>query len=98
MRFALFSLGSGVLHGQKELKLRRQLVFAIQAVGKVDAPHSAVGVNLHPQSLYVVRAISAAGEIGEIELDLIPALVQSHGHSADERLHAGGRLQETHAS
>jgi hypothetical protein len=86
--FSLFSLASGVLHRQKELKLRRQLVLAIQAVRKVNAPHSAVGVNLHSQSLYVVRAVSSTGEIREIELNLIPALIQSHGHGADERLHA----------
>ncbi len=87
-----------MLHGQKELKLGRQLVFAIQAVGEVDAPHSAVGMNLHPQSLYVVRAVSATGEIREIELDLIPALVQPHGHRADERLHACRGLREAGAS
>ena len=83
-----------MLHGQKELKLRRQLVFAIEAVRKVDAPHSAVGVNLHPQSLYVIGTVRATGKIREVELDLIPAFVQSHGHSANEWLHAGSGLRK----
>ena len=77
-----------MLHGQKELKLRRQLVFAIEAVRKVDAPHSAVGVNLQPKSHYVFVTVRTTGKIREVELDLIPAFVQPHGHSANERLHA----------
>ena len=81
-----------MLHWQKQLKLGRQLVFAIEAVRKVDAPHAAVGVNLHAQRFYVVCAISAAREVGEVELDLVPALIQSHRHSADERFDACGGL------
>ncbi len=82
-----------MLHGQKQLKLRRQLVLAIQPVREVDAAHSAVGVDLHPQCLYVVGAVGAASEVGKVELDLIPAFVQSHGHGANERLDACGGLR-----
>ena len=32
--------------------------------------------------------ISAASKVGEVELDLIPSLIESHWHRADERLHA----------
>ena len=81
-----------MLNRQKQLKLRRQLVFAIEAVRKVDAPHSAIRVNLHSQCLYVVRAVSAAGKVREVELDLIPSFVQSHGHCANERLDTSGGL------
>jgi hypothetical protein len=82
-----------MLHGQEQLKLGRQLVFAIEPVRKVNAPHPAVGVDLHAQSLYVIGAVSAPGEVGKVELDLIPALVQSHRHGANEGLHACGGLR-----
>ena len=49
-------------------------------------------MELHPQSFDVVGAVGPAGEIAEVELDLVPALVQSHGHGADEGLHPGGAL------
>ena len=32
--------------------------------------------------------VSAASEVREVELDLVPSFVESHGHRADERLHA----------
>ena len=40
------------------------------------------------QRLDVVRSVGAPRKVGEVELDLVPALVQAHGHRADERLHA----------
>ena len=49
-------------------------------------------MDLDPQRLYVVRAVGSPREVGEVELDLVPALVQSHGHRADERLHSGRAL------
>ena len=39
-----------------------------------------------PKSLDIVGAISSSGEVAEIELDLVPALIESHGHRADEWL------------
>jgi len=49
-------------------------------------------VDLHPQRLDVVRAVRAPREVAQVELDLVPALVQPHGHGADEGLHARGGL------
>ena len=43
-----------------------------------------------PEGLNVVGSVSTSGEIGQVELNLIPALVKSHGHSADEGLYTGG--------
>ena len=48
--------------------------------------------HLYSQGLDVVRAVCAAGEIAEIELDLVPAIIQTHRHCADKGLHARGRL------
>ena len=49
-------------------------------------------MQLHPQGLNVIGPVGPPREITEVELYLVPALVQSHGHSADERLHPGGAL------
>ena len=49
-------------------------------------------MNLNPQRLHIVGPVGSPGEVGQVELDLIPALVQPHGHRADERLHSGGGL------
>jgi hypothetical protein len=49
-------------------------------------------VNLNAESLDVVGAVRATSEVGQVELDLVPALVQAHRHRADEGLHTGSRL------
>ena len=49
-------------------------------------------MNLNSQSLNVVGTIGTTSEIRQVELDLIPALVESHGHGTDERLNTGRRL------
>ena len=78
--------------GEEELELWRELVLGVEAVREVDSADSAVGVDLHAEGLDVVGAVGPACEVGEVELDLVPALVEAHGHRADERLHAGSRL------
>ena len=45
-----------------------------------------------PQSLDVVSTVGSSREIGQVELDLVPALVKSHGHGADEWLDSRRRL------
>ena len=45
-----------------------------------------------PKGLNVVSTVSSAGEIRQVELDLVPALIQTHWHGADEGLHTGGAL------
>mmetsp|Transcript_1196 Transcript_1196/g.3488 ORF Transcript_1196/g.3488 Transcript_1196/m.3488 type:complete len:203 (+) Transcript_1196:229-837(+) len=77
---------------QEELELRRQLLFAVETVREVDAADAAVRMQLHPQGLDVVRAVSAARKVGQVELYLVPALIQAHRHRADEGLHARGTL------
>lgn len=49
-------------------------------------------MNLNAQRFHIVRSVGASREVGQIELDLIPALVQAHRHRADERLDARRRL------
>ena len=82
-----------LLDGEVELELCGELLLAVEAVGEVDAADAAVGVDLHAERLNVVGAVGAAGEVGQVELDLVPALVQPHRHRADKRLHPGGGLQ-----
>ena len=45
-----------------------------------------------PEGLDVVGTVGSSGEIGQVKLNLIPALVESHGHGADEWLDTGGGL------
>ena len=45
-----------------------------------------------PEGLNIVGTVSTTGEIRQVELDLVPAFIQSHGHGADERLDTGGGL------
>lgn len=49
-------------------------------------------MNLHAQRLNVVRTVRSACEIREVKLNLVPALIKSHGHGADERLDSGCAL------
>ena len=49
-------------------------------------------MDLHAQGLNVVGTIGTSREIGQVELDLVPALIETHGHGTDERLDTGGRL------
>ena len=49
-------------------------------------------MNLHAQCLDVVGTVGPPREVTQVELDLVPALVEAHRHRADEGLDPGGRL------
>lgn len=46
----------------------------------------------HSQSFYIVATVSPAGKIWKIELNLIPSLIQPHGHGADKGFNPCGWL------
>ncbi len=48
--------------------------------------------HLHSQRLDVVGAVRPACEIWQVKLDLVPTVVQPHGHRADEGLDTGRAL------
>lgn len=77
---------------QEELELWWELVLGVKSVREIDSSDSAVSVNLNSKGLYVVGTVGSSGEIRQVELNLIPALIESHGHCADEWLHSGGAL------
>ena len=79
-------------NGQEELELGRELVFGVESIGEVDSSDSAVSVDLDSEGLDVVGTVSSSGEIRQVELNLIPSFVESHGHGTDEGLDSGGRL------
>ena len=81
-----------LLYRQEQFEFRWQLILRVQPVGEVHAAYSAVGVYLHAQRFHVVGTVGAAGKIRQIELDLIPALVQPHRHGTDEGFNARRRL------
>jgi len=45
-----------------------------------------------PEGLNVVGAVGSSGEVGQVELNLVPALIESHWHRADEGFDARRRL------
>lgn len=92
MRSVRFGWHRGLLNGQKQFKLGRQLVLRVKSVREVDPPDAAIGVDLHAKRFDVIGSVGSPREVGQIELDLIPALVESHRHRADEWLDASGGL------
>ena len=42
-----------------------------------------------PKCFNIVGSIGTSSEIGEVELNLIPALVETHGHRTYEWLYTG---------
>ncbi len=45
-----------------------------------------------PEGLDIVSTVGSSSEIRQVELDLIPSLIKSHGHSADKGLDTSGGL------
>jgi hypothetical protein len=74
-------------HAQTHTQTHRHthIVNTHDNVPEVDAADAAVRMDLHAQRLNVVRAVCAAREVREVELNLVPALIQTHRHGADER-------------
>jgi hypothetical protein len=64
------------LNGKEKLKLWRQFILGIKSIGKVNSADSTICVNLNSKGFYVVGSVSAAGKVGEIELNLIPAFLK----------------------
>ena len=49
-------------------------------------------MDLNSEGLDVVGTVGTAGEVRQVELDLIPSLIKSHGHCANEWLDSCCRL------
>lgn len=81
-----------LLYGEEELELGREFLLAVEPIGEVNSSDPTVGVDLHAKGFYVVGAVGSASEVREVELDLVPSLVQSHWHSTDEGLYSCRRL------
>ena len=65
-----------LLDGEEELELWRELFFAVETIGEVDSADAAIGVDGDSEGLDVVGAVGPAGEVGQIELDLVPTWVR----------------------
>jgi len=76
------------LDRQEQLELWGQLLFRVQPVAEINSSNSAIGMQLDTQRFNIVGAVGAAGEVRQVELNLIPALVQTHRHGTNERLHS----------
>jgi len=60
---------------QEKLEFWGELVFGIESVGEIDSSNSTVCMNLNSKGLYVIGTVSSPCEIGQVELNLIPALI-----------------------
>jgi hypothetical protein len=77
---------------QEKLEFGWELIFSIKSVGEIDSSYSTVGMDLHSKSFNIVGTIGSSSEIGQVELNLIPAFIKSHGHGTDEWLYSSSRL------
>ena len=77
---------------QEELEFWGELVLGVESIGEIDSSDSAVSMNLNSEGFYVVGTVGPSGEIRQVELNLIPALIKSHGHCANEWLDSGSGL------
>lgn len=80
------------LDWQEEFKFRRQFFLWIEAIWKVNSTNSAISVDGDSKSFDIIASIGSSGEVWEVELDLVPALIEPHRHGADEGLDPCGRL------
>ena len=90
MNFSLSLWFSG--NWQEELELWWKFIFSVESIREVNSSNSAVSVDLNSESFYVVGTVSSSCEIGQVELNLIPSLIQSHRHCANEWLDSCCRL------
>lgn len=58
----------------------------------LEAPTQLTGER---QQTHVIKVltVSSPGEVRQVELNLVPSLIQTHGHGADERLDPCSGLQ-----
>ena len=77
---------------QEELEFWGELVLGVESIGEIDSSDSAVSMNLNSEGFYVVGTVGPSGEIRQVELNLIPALIKSHWHCANEWLDSGSGL------
>lgn len=75
------------------LEVWRELFFFVESRGEENSSDSARGVYLDSERFDVDGVVGSGSEVSQVELDLVPALVESHRHGADEWLHSGGRLK-----
>ena len=60
------------LDGKEEFEFGRQFFFAVESIGEIYSSNSAVGMDLHSESFYVVGTVGPSSEVWQIELNLIP--------------------------
>ena len=86
------SVGSLAGDWKEKLEFGRELILGVESVREVNSTDPAVGVDLDSEGLNIVGTVGSSCEIGQVELDLIPAFIKSHRHCADEGLDTSSRL------
>lgn len=81
------------LHWKVEFELRWEFLFRIKAVGEINPSKAAVCMNLNSQRLNIISTICSSGQIGKIQLNLIPSVIHPQWHGADIWLHSSHGLK-----
>jgi len=91
-------------NGEEQLEFWWKFVFSVKSVWEVNSADTAIGVYLNskfsvnnsnnylPKCFNIVGTICTSCEVWQVELNLIPAFVKSHGHSANEGFDTSGAL------
>jgi len=69
----------------EHLEIRWKLIVSVQTLAEVDSSKATVGMNLNPCGFHIAGSISPSGEVTQVDLDLIPTIIQAQWHSAVER-------------
>ena len=73
-------------------QVRGQFIIRIESIAKVDPLDAHIRVDLNPDRFDVVSSVRTACEVGQIELNLVPAGRQRERHNGAEVIDAGRTL------
>ena len=66
-------------------------------ITEINHANSAIRVNLYPRRFHIVRFVSLVGEIGEIEVYLVPAGIEAERHRRAKVMDLVRLLKVAHA-
>lgn len=77
------------LNRKEQLEFWWEFFLWVKAIWEIDSSNSAICVDLHTKCLNVIGCIRSSCEIRQVELNLVPAFIESHGHGTDKWLDSG---------
>jgi len=68
----------------EHFEIRWKLVVSVQTLAEVDSSKATVGMNLNPRGFDIAGPISPPSKVAQVDLNLIPAIIQAQRHGAVE--------------